>query len=86
MELIKLTHAVTKTELYVVRQKVCGVFRWPAKGATMVVADGETAFPAVESVEEVNSLLTGNALITSANEGGNENGTNERHDAPVQGS
>lgn len=73
MELIKLTHANLGTEMFIVRGKICGVFYSLAHKATMVVGDGQTVFPAQESVEIVNQMLLDQQ--TPIAEGGNENGT-----------
>lgn len=58
MKLIKLTHANHKTTVYIASDLVAGFYFSPGNQCTHVVASGGAVFPAMESVEDVQRLLT----------------------------
>lgn len=64
MTLIKLTHANHKSTVYIAASLVAGFYHSPASHCTHVVASGGAVFPASESVEEVQRLLSQSVPIT----------------------
>lgn len=69
MKLIKLTHANFKTTLYLPVPLIAGFYYSEAHKATHVVASGGAVFPASESVDEIERLLT--TTTTTAKEASN---------------
>lgn len=67
MTLIKFTHANLKSTLYLQRDLIAGYYYSPANRCTHVVASGGAVFPALESVDEVSRLLTGQANGAATN-------------------
>jgi hypothetical protein len=67
MTAIKFTHANHKTDMYLLLAKICGYYRSEQHKCTFIVSDGQTVFPAMESVEDVR------LKIESANQSPKEN-------------
>lgn len=57
MTAIKFTHANHKTDMYLLAAKICGWYRSEQHRCTFIVSDGQTIFPALESVEEVSAKV-----------------------------
>lgn len=57
MTAIKFTHANGNGDMYLLLAKICGYYRSEQHRCTFVVSDGQTIFPAKESVEEVKGLI-----------------------------
>lgn len=57
MKLIKLTHANHKKELYLVADLIAGYYHSPGHQCTHVVASGGAVFPAMETLEQIKTLL-----------------------------
>ena len=54
---IEVTHANNATKMLLVKEKICGAYYSIQHRATFIVSDGQTIFPAKESLEEVENLL-----------------------------
>lgn len=57
MKLLKFTHSNNNVVMYLVAEKICGFYFSKAHEATFIVGDGQTVFPAKESVEEIKKIL-----------------------------
>lgn len=65
MRLVKFTHVNNQQVIEIVAEKICGFFHSPAHQATFIVSDGQTVFPAKESVDEVRAALLNSEKATS---------------------